>query len=116
METEIIDKLFLELSQFTKATTARETIFANALKRIARAQLTRELTLRDYQAIKEIANEALIAAAAQCPSKDEKELLSLGVVSTNAPSMESARAAAKLANEMYNEALKATCISRTPNS
>ena len=32
METEIIDKLFLELSQFTYAKTAREIVLLKALK------------------------------------------------------------------------------------
>ena len=31
METQTIDRLFLELSQVTKATTAKETILRNAL-------------------------------------------------------------------------------------
>lgn len=36
METEIIDKLFLELSQFTTASTAEELRLVQALRRVRR--------------------------------------------------------------------------------
>jgi len=36
METETIDKLFLELSQVTTATTAKESVMRDALEKLAR--------------------------------------------------------------------------------
>jgi hypothetical protein len=36
METETIDKLFLELSQVTRATTAKEAVMRDALQKLAK--------------------------------------------------------------------------------
>lgn len=56
-ETEIIDKLFLELSQITNAKTAKERFYEHALKRIIGEPSADSMT--DAMKLKLIATEAL---------------------------------------------------------
>lgn len=56
METEIIDKLFLELSQFTRATTARELKLQKAVALLNSMVLSGE---NHSEVSREIVREAL---------------------------------------------------------
>lgn len=57
MDTEIIDRLFLELSQFTTATTAKELRYEKALREILNAPPDTHGTLAIQMRV--IAKEAL---------------------------------------------------------
>lgn len=59
MDTDTLDKLYLEWSQFTKALTRRELVMIRALEKIVALS---DLEMKDGDAAREIASRAIRAA------------------------------------------------------
>lgn len=67
MDTEMIDKLFLELSQFTTAKTNRQLELERLLKRSAESHASIALVLRDGATV--LGMQSCIAQCDQCCSE-----------------------------------------------